>query len=95
MTKVLIADKMSARAESIFKKRGIEVNVIVGMSPKEIKTCIGEYDGLAVRSSTQVSSDIIQAASNLKVIGRAGIGIDNIDISMATTKPHLVDRTYR
>ncbi len=93
MPKVLIADKMSPRAKSIFEKRGIEVDVILGMTPKELITCISEYDGMAVRSSTQVNSDVIQAASNMKVIGRAGIGVDNIDISMASTKGIVVMNT--
>ena len=93
MPKVLISDKMSSRAEAIFKERGLEVDVMTGMRPEELKGCIGEYDGLAVRSSTQVNSEIITAAVNLKVIGRAGIGVDNIDISAASTKGIVVMNT--
>ena len=93
MPKVLISDKMSSRAEAIFKERGLEVDVMTGMRPEELKGCIGEYDGLAVRSSTQVNSEIITAAVNLKVIGRAGIGIDNIDVSAASTKGIVVMNT--
>ncbi|MCR9212123.1 MAG: phosphoglycerate dehydrogenase [Proteobacteria bacterium] len=84
MVKVLISDKMSPRAAEIFRDRGVEVDEITGMSPEELKACIGEYDGLAVRSATKATADILASATNLKVIGRAGIGVDNIDIAAAT-----------
>lgn len=84
MVKVLISDKMSPRAAEIFRERGVEVDEITGMSPEELKACIGNYDGLAIRSSTWATAEIIEAASNLKVIGRAGIGVDNVDIPAAT-----------
>ncbi|USG62713.1 phosphoglycerate dehydrogenase [Sneathiella marina] len=84
MVKVLISDKMSPRAAEIFRDRGVEVDEKPGMSPEELKACIGEYDGLAVRSATKATADIIAAATNLKVIGRAGIGVDNVDIPAAT-----------
>ena len=61
MLKVLISDEMSNRAEAIFKERGIEVDVITGMNHKELEACIGEYHGLAVRSSTKVNLEIIKA----------------------------------
>jgi len=93
MPKVLIADEMSSRAEVVFKDRGLEVDFITGMLPKNLKRCIGKYDGLAVRSSTQVNSEIVSAADNLKVIGRAGIGVDNIDISAASSKGIVVMNT--
>ena len=93
MVKVLIADKMSPRAESIFRERGVEVDLITGMGREELKACIGEYDGLAIRSSTQLDSEIISAAASLKVIGRAGIGVDNIDISAASTMGIVVMNT--
>ena len=93
MVKVLIADKMSPRAESIFRERGVEVDLITGMTREELKACIGEYDGLAIRSSTQLDSEIISAATSLKVIGRAGIGVDNIDISAASTMGIVVMNT--
>ena len=80
MVKVLIADKMSPRAEFIFRERGVEVDLITGMDREELKACIGEYDGLAIRSSTQLDSEIISAATSLKVIGRAGIGVDNLSL---------------
>ncbi|MDH5749735.1 MAG: phosphoglycerate dehydrogenase [Rhodospirillales bacterium] len=91
--KVLIADSMSPRAAEIFSDRGIAVDVKPGMSPEELKACIGEYDGLAVRSATKVTADILSAAKNLKVIGRAGIGVDNVDIPAATAAGVVVMNT--
>lgn len=84
MVKVLISDKMSPRAAEIFRDRGVEVDEKPGMTPEELKACIGEYDGLAVRSATKATAEILAAATNLKVIGRAGIGVDNVDIPAAT-----------
>lgn len=84
MVKVLISDKMSPKAAEIFRERGVEVDELTGMSPEELKVCIGEYDGLAIRSSTKATAEIIAAATNLKVVGRAGIGVDNVDIPAAT-----------
>ena len=84
MPKVLIADKMSPLAAEIFAERGVEVDVKPGMSPEQLIACIGEYDGLAVRSATKATAEVLAAASNLKVIGRAGIGVDNIDVAAAT-----------
>ena len=93
MPKVLISDKMSPRAGEIFRARGVEVDEKPGMAPEVLASCIGEYDGLAVRSATKVTAEIIEAAGNLRVIGRAGIGVDNIDIDAATTKGILVMNT--
>lgn len=84
MVKVLISDKMSPKAAAVFRERGVEVDEITGMTPEELKACIGDYDGLAVRSSTKATAEIIAAAKNLKVVGRAGIGVDNVDIPAAT-----------
>ena len=84
MPKVLIADKMSVSAAEVFKNRGVDVDVITGLSKDELIKIIPEYDGLAVRSSTRPDAEIITAAKNLKVIGRAGIGTDNIDKKAAT-----------
>ena len=93
MPKVLIADIMSPRTEEILKERGIDVDVITGMSPDQLRACIGEYDGLAVRSSTKVTADIIEVAIKLRIIGRAGIGVDNIDILAASSKGVVVMNT--
>ncbi len=93
MPKVLISDKMSPLAEQCFKARGIEVDVKTGMTPEELIACIGDYDGLAVRSATKVKPDVFEAAENLKVIGRAGIGVDNIDTEIATQRGIVVMNT--
>ena len=91
--KVLISDKMDANAALIFADRGCEVDVITGKTPDELKAMIAAYDGLAIRSSTKVTQDILDAATNLKVIGRAGIGVDNVDISAATARGIVVMNT--
>ncbi|HCI46396.1 MAG TPA: phosphoglycerate dehydrogenase [Rhodospirillaceae bacterium] len=91
--KVLIADELSPAAVEIFKKRGIEVDVKTGLSHDELKAIIGNYDGLAVRSATKPNAEIIEAAHNLKVIGRAGIGVDNIDQVAATARGVVVMNT--
>ena len=91
--KVLIADELSPAAVEIFKKLGIEVDVKTGLSHDELKAIIGNYDGLAVRSATKPNAEIIEAAHNLKVIGRAGIGVDNIDQVAATARGVVVMNT--
>ena len=93
MTKVLIADKLSPAAVDIFKARGIETDIKVGLSKEELIEIIPQYDGLAVRSACKPDADVIAAADNLKVIGRAGIGVDNIDIKAATAKGVVVMNT--
>ena len=93
MAKVLISDKMSPRAAEVFKERGIEVDFKPGMTPEELKACIGGYDGLAVRSATKADAGVIAAAGKLKVIGRAGIGVDNVDINAATAAGVVVMNT--
>ena len=93
MPKVLIADKMSNKAVEVFKARGVDVDVITGLSKDELIDIIPEYDGLAVRSSTRPDAEIIGAAKNLKVIGRAGIGTDNIDKAAATSRGVVVMNT--
>lgn len=93
MPKVLISDKMSERAKEIFDARGIEVDVKPGMSEDELIACIGQYDGLAIRSATKATAKVLEAADNLKVIGRAGIGVDNVDISEATARGVVVMNT--
>ena len=93
MPKVLIADKMSVSAAEVFKNRGVDVDVITGLSKEELIKIIPDYDGLAVRSSTRPDAEIIAAATNLKVIGRAGIGTDNIDKKAATDRGVVVMNT--
>jgi len=84
MPKVLISDKMSPRAREVFEARGIDVDVKPGLTKEELCEVIGDYDGLAIRSATKVTPNVLKAAKNLKVIGRAGIGVDNVDIPEAT-----------
>jgi len=93
MPKVLISDKMDPRAAEIFRERGVEVDEITGKTPEELKAMIGQYDGLAIRSSTKVTKEILEAATNLKVVGRAGIGVDNVDIPAASAKGVIVMNT--
>jgi D-3-phosphoglycerate dehydrogenase len=93
MPKVLISDKMDPQAAQIFRDRGVEVDEITGLKPDQLKEIIGQYDGLAIRSATKVTKEIIDAATNLKVIGRAGIGVDNVDIPYASAKGIVVMNT--
>jgi D-3-phosphoglycerate dehydrogenase len=91
--KVLISDKMDPNAARIFAEMGCDVDVITGETPEQLIARIGEYDGLAIRSSTRVTKEILDAATNLKVIGRAGIGVDNVDIPYASGKGVVVMNT--
>lgn len=93
MPKVLIADELSPAAVAIFKDRGVTVDVKPGLKPDELIAIIGDYDGLAVRSATKVTQKLLEAAQNLKVVGRAGIGVDNIDVPAATARGVCVMNT--
>ena len=91
--KVLVSDNISAKGVEILKKAGLDVDVKTGMKPEELKACIGEYSGLVIRSATKVTAEIIDAATNLKVIGRAGSGLDNVDKVAASKKGIVVMNT--
>ena len=95
MTKprVLISDKMDPNAAQILEERGCQVDVITGETPEQLIARIGDYDGLAIRSSTKVTKAVLDAAPNLKVIGRAGIGVDNVDIPAASAQGVVVMNT--
>ena len=93
MPKVLISDKLDPLAVDIFEKNGIDVDFKPGRPPEEQLDIIGQYDGLAVRSATKVTTAMIEQGKNLKVIGRAGIGVDNIDIPAATAAGIVVMNT--
>ena len=93
MPKVLIADDLSPKALDIFRSHGIDVDVRIGLKKAELLNIIDGYDGLAVRSATKADKEIIAAAKRLKVIGRAGIGVDNIDIPAATARGIVVMNT--
>jgi D-3-phosphoglycerate dehydrogenase len=91
--RVLIADKLSPAAVAIFKERGVEADVKTGLSKEELLKIIDQYDGVAIRSATKITADVIKAAKKLKVIGRAGIGVDNVDIPAATAAGIIVMNT--
>ena len=95
MPKVLISDALSPAAVQIFKDRGIEVDFqpTLGKDKDKLAEIIGNYDGLAIRSATKVTPKILEQAGNLKVIGRAGIGVDNVDIPAATARGVIVMNT--
>jgi D-3-phosphoglycerate dehydrogenase len=94
-SKVLISDALSPAAVQIFKDRGIEVDFQpnLGKDKEKLAAIIGGFDGLAIRSATKVSAKILEQAKNLKVIGRAGIGVDNVDIPAATARGIIVMNT--
>lgn len=88
--KVLISDNLAPIGEKILREAGLEVDVNTGLPPEELKAIIPEYDGLVIRSATKVREEIIEAATRLKVVGRAGIGLDNVDIPAASQKGIVV-----
>ena len=92
--KILVSDPLSDVGVKIFQETpGIDVEVNTGLTPDELKGCIGQYDGLVIRSATKVTAEIIEAAGKLKVIGRAGIGLDNVDIPAASKRGIVVMNT--
>ncbi|MFH1784582.1 MAG: phosphoglycerate dehydrogenase [bacterium] len=91
--KILVSDPISDKGVEIFKKAKIDVDVKTKLTPEELKNIIGDYDGLIVRSQTKVTKDIIEAGKKLKIIGRAGVGIDNVDVPSATKKGIIVMNT--
>ena len=88
--KVLISDNLSPAGAQILRDAGLEVDINTGLAPEELKKIIGNYDGLVIRSATKVTADIIAAAGKLRVVGRAGIGLDNVDIPAASQKGIVV-----
>lgn len=88
--KVLISDNLSPAGAQILRDAGLDVDIKTGLPPEELKKIIGEYDGLVIRSATKVTADIISAATKLRVVGRAGIGLDNVDIPAASQKGIVV-----
>ena len=93
MPKVLISDKIAPDAVEIFKERGVEVDYKPGLSPDELLDIIGEYDGLAIRSATKVTEEVLAKATKLRAVGRAGIGVDNVDVKAATKAGVVVMNT--
>ncbi|MEO5363905.1 MAG: phosphoglycerate dehydrogenase [Magnetococcus sp. DMHC-8] len=90
MPKVLIADKMSSKAEEVFRARGVEVDVRPGLSAAELMEILSHYDGVAIRSATRLTGELLRSAPRLRVIGRAGIGVDNVDIPAASKQGVIV-----
>lgn len=88
--KVLISDNLAPIGATILKEAGIEVDINTGLPPEELKKIIPAYDGLVIRSATKVTEEVIAAADNLKVVGRAGIGLDNVNIQAASKKGIVV-----
>ena len=95
MPKVLISDELSDAAVQIFRDRGVEVDFQpkLGKDPARLAAIIGGYDGLAIRSATKVTAELIAGAGSLRVIGRAGIGVDNVDIPAASARGIVVMNT--
>ena len=93
MPRVLISDKLSPAAVEIFRNRGINVDLKPGLTPAELRGIIGDYDGLAIRSATKVTKELLEVATKLKVVGRAGIGVDNVDVKSATARGVVVMNT--
>lgn len=95
MPKVLVSDKLSETAVQIFRDRGVDVDYLpeIGKDKEKLAEIIGQYDGLAIRSATKVTAKLLESATNLKVIGRAGIGVDNVDIPAASKRGVIVMNT--
>jgi D-3-phosphoglycerate dehydrogenase len=91
--KVLISDNLSPAAVAIFKDRGVDVELQPGLDKEQLAQIIGNYDGLAIRSATKVTAKLLERAARLKVIGRAGIGVDNVDVAAATARGVIVMNT--
>jgi D-3-phosphoglycerate dehydrogenase / 2-oxoglutarate reductase len=92
-TRVLVADDLSSAAVDVLKGAGFAVDVKTNLPPPELAQIIGEYHGLAVRSATKVTADLLAKATKLKIVGRAGVGVDNIDVKAATERKVLVINT--
>ena len=92
--KVLVSDNLEDVGLDVLRKEpGIQVDVRAGLKPEELKAIIGDYDALIIRSATKVTEDLLQSAAKLKVVGRAGIGLDNVDIPAATKRGIIVMNT--
>src|SRR5258706_8605654 len=91
--KVLISDELSPRAVEIFAERGCDVDFKPGLKPAELRAIIGNYEGLAIRAAPKVPAEVLAEAKKLKVVGRAGIGVENIDIKSAPAHGVVVMNT--
>ena len=93
MPKVLISEQINQNSVDVFAAHGVDADVKTGLSAEELQAIIEAYDGLAIRSATKVTEAVLAAADNLKVVGRAGIGVDNVDIAAATKRGVVVMNT--
>src|ERR671928_1408057 len=91
--RVLVSDDLSAEGVAIMRRAGLEVDVKLGLKPDELERIIGDYDALAVRSATKVTAKLLEKAARLKVVGRAGVGVDNVDLDAATRRGVVVMNT--
>ena len=91
--KILISDKMSNKVEDVLNSKSIDYDIKTSLEPDQLKSIIDDYDGILIRSATKLTADILENCSNLKVIGRAGVGVDNVDLDVATKNKILVMNT--
>ncbi len=92
--KILVTDSLSPQGLQVFESTpGFQVDVKLKLKPDEIKKIVGDYDGWVIRSGTKVTAELIEAANNLKVIGRAGVGVENVDVVAASKKGVVVMNT--
>ncbi|MGH7848565.1 MAG: phosphoglycerate dehydrogenase [Candidatus Binatia bacterium] len=91
--KILVSDSLASQGLDVLKKAGFEVTVKTGLNAPELKQTLGDYDGLVIRSGTKVTAAVLEAADSLKVIGRAGVGVENVDVEAASKKGIVVMNT--
>ncbi len=91
--RVLVADELSQEGVEILRKAGLQVDVRVGMKPEELEATVGDYDAVAVRSASKITDRVLERAKRLKVVGRAGVGVDNVDLEAATRRGVVVMNT--
>src|SRR3989339_1673826 len=92
--KVLVSDLLGQGGMDILRKeKNLQVDEKVGLKPEELKKIIGDYDAILIRSATKLTADIIEAGKKLRVIGRAGVGVDNVDLAAATKRGIIVMNT--
>ena len=88
--KVLVAERLADAGLAVLRDKGYEVDVKLKMPPEELIAAIPAYDALIVRSATKVTREVIEAGKNLRIIGRAGVGVDNVDVEAATERGVIV-----
>ena len=90
MARVLVSEKLAEAGLELLRARGHEVDVCLGLTPKELQSAISDADALIIRSATVVDSQLLDAGVQLQVVGRAGVGLDNVDTAAATSRGILV-----